>query len=221
MSAVPPELQRLFKQWDAAGRPMQRSFPWKSSGWTRWLPEHASSLKLLPNPIGRSAVTELFADVSDEASAVRAFLAASVWGFGDAGYGPYRTRAILDNNLNFAADLLFLNKMAKTQGGLAAFEHAALERRWNRGYFKGYGPAFATKFIYFTTAATPQIETSPVMDKVVASWCRKHVRGLQLRLDWHSAASYREYLAHVTEWANELDIRIDDVEQLIFTPGRN
>jgi hypothetical protein len=221
MSSVPPELQRLFKQWDAAGRPVQRSFPWKSSGWTRWLPEHASSLEALPNPIGRSAVTELFADISDEDSAVRAFLAASVWGFGDAGYGPYRTRTILDNNPNFASDLILFGKIAQTQGGLAAFEHAVQQRRSNRGYFKGYGPAFASKFIYFATAAAPEAGIFPVMDKIVASWCRKHMQDLRLRLDWHSAASYGEYLARVAEWADELRIRVDEVEQLIFTPGRN
>lgn len=141
-------------------------------------------------------------------------------GVGDAGYGPYRTRTILDNSSNFPADLMIFAKIAQTQGGLAAFEHAVQERRSSRGYFRGYGPVFATKFIYFATAAAPEVETCPVMDKVVASWFRKHVAGLRFRLDWHSAESYRKYLVHMQDWADELEIRVDDVEQLIFTPGR-
>ncbi|MDQ0679739.1 hypothetical protein QFZ30_003121 [Arthrobacter pascens] len=220
MPSVPPQLQRLFDEWDGEGRPAQRSFPWKGGGWKRWLPEHSNAIESLQNPLGRSGVTKLCSGVSDEHAAMHGFLAASIWGFGDAGYGPYRTRAILDNNPSFARDLLQFAKVAQTLGGLAAFEHAVNGRRATRNYFRGYGPAFATKFIYFTTKAAPDVETSPVMDKIVATWFRKHVPGSALRLDWHSAESYKHYLTCVKQWANELEITSDEVEQLIFTPGR-
>ncbi|WP_461171988.1 hypothetical protein M1D93_13190 [Arthrobacter sp. Z1-9] len=221
MPPVPPELRRLFDAWIIEGRPAQRAFPWKTAGWHRWVPGHSDVLAELPNPIGRADVAALCSEIQDEESAARAFLAASVWGFGDAGYGPYRTRAIFDNNPGFPADLVSFAKISQTQGGLAAFEHVVQERRANRSYFKGYGPAFATKFIYFTTKAVSDVETSPVMDKVVATWFRKHYPEVRLRLGWHSAGSYRQYLEALNGWADELGIEVEDVEQLIFTPGRS
>lgn len=170
--------------------------------------------------MGRADVAALCVGMANEESAVRAFLAASVWGFGDAGYGPYRTRAIFDNNPNFPADLVRFAEIAQTQGGLEAFQHAVQGRRASRDYFKGYGPAFATKFIYFTTKAVPNVQTSPVMDKVVATWFRKHHPHVRLSLGWQGAGAYRQYVETLGDWAAQLGIQVEDVEQLIFTPGR-
>ena len=57
----------------------------------------------------------------------------------------------------------------------------------------------------------------PIMDSIVAGWFRKHCKDISpLWLNWNSAGSYRRYTACMAEWAEELGIETEQVEQLIF-----
>lgn len=58
---------------------------------------------------------------------------------------------------------------------------------------------------------------TPIMDSIVARWFRNHCKEVgPLRLNWHSASSYRRYTECMAEWAAELGIEPEQVEQLIF-----
>lgn len=55
------------------------------------------------------------------------------------------------------------------------------------------------------------------MDSIVAGWFKKHCKEVgPLRLNWNTAGSYRRYTECMAEWAEELDIESEQVEQLIF-----
>ncbi|WP_461163589.1 8-oxoguanine DNA glycosylase OGG fold protein [Arthrobacter sp. R4-81] len=222
MPAVPDDLQRRFQKWDANDRPPQDAFEWKQKTWQRYLDDSAI-LETLPNPIGRSCVLETFKLIKDRDSALDAYIASYLWGYAKANFGPYRAERVIrlntdpENGKDFAVELHTLAQIAMTNGGNAAFQHVVDRRQSHRKFFDQWGPAFATKFISFATKAADQMPTMPIMDSIVAQWFRNHCKEVgPLRLNWHSASSYRRYTECMAKWAQELDIEPDQVEQLIF-----
>jgi hypothetical protein len=118
---------------------------------------------------------------------------------------------------NFAVELHTLSRTAMTDGGTAPFEHVVDKRRADRTFFAQWGPAFATKFISFATKASDQVATTPIMDSIVVEWFSEHCQEIgPLWLTWHSASSYDRYTECMTEWAEDLGIEPEQVEQLIF-----
>lgn len=214
----PRDLLARFDYWNGGGRKPQPAFRWNTGSWKKWLPSHLGLLDGLENPIDRRAVTRCCPVISDEKRALEAFLAVSVWGYGSTGYGGWRTRRILECNPAFVTDLLEFATLAQTEGGQSAFQYASERVAVEKGFFKHYGPAFATKLIYFATKASADVTTSPIMDSVASEWIAQNVPGERLYLGWPGVNSYRRYEDYLTTWAEELGIGVDDVEQLIFMP---
>ncbi|WP_232085199.1 hypothetical protein [Arthrobacter sp. SO5] len=222
---TPKALKDTYNRWQKAGRTKQSPSHWKPQAWARQLPEHASILESLPvRPIGRTDGIELVGDVTTEESAVRAFLLAMIWGYGPVGYGPFRTRRVLESH-DAPARLLEIAKIARLQGGLAAFEHIEQRRAKDRGYLKYLGPVFGTKYLYFLTASVTTVAPAPVMDAVVSRWFRKNVDGAPLKVIPWDSRSYGEFLTHLDYWSKSLvgdgsePLNLADVEYLIFASG--
>ena len=219
---TPQALIDTYTRWQKAGRTKQSPSHWKPQAWTRQLPQYASLLESIPkSPIGRTDGIQLVGDVADEESAVRVFLIAMIWGYGPVGYGPFRTRRVLESH-DAPARLLEVAKIARSQGGLAAFEHIQKRRERDRGYLKYLGPAFGSKYLYFLTASTPTVATTPVMDAIVARWFRKNVGSSPLNVIPWDSHSYGTFLAHLDHWSTSLvggedePLNLADVEYLIF-----
>lgn len=222
MPAVPDDLRRRFQKWDAKGRPPQEAFEWEKKNWQKYL-GNSSIFEALPNPIDRDGVLETFKLVHDRDTALDAYITSYLWGYARAGFGPYRAERVIRLNTdpekgkNFAVELHTLSQIAMTDGGTAAFEHVVDKRRADRKFFAQWGPAFATKFISFATKASDQVATTPIMDSIVAGWFKNHCQEIgPLWLTWHSTSSYRRYTDCMAEWAVELSIEPEQVEQLIF-----
>jgi hypothetical protein len=225
MPAVPDDLQRRFEKWDSKGRPPQTPFGWKKRNWQKYLGDY-SVLESLPNPIDREGVLDSFKLIRDPDSALDAYIASYLWGYAGTGFGPYRAARVIRVNTDreegrdFAAELHTLAEIAMTGGGNEAFEHVVDLRQRDRKFFAWWGPAFATKYISFATKASRQVATTPIMDSIVAGWFRKHSKDAgPLWLNWNSAGSYRRYTSCMAEWAEELGIEPEQVEQLIFARG--
>ncbi|MDQ0733237.1 8-oxoguanine DNA glycosylase OGG fold protein [Arthrobacter sp. B1I2] len=223
MPAVPDDLRRRFQNWDGKGRPPQEAFEWEKRNWQRYLGDK-SILESLPNPIDRAGVLEAFKQVDGPDSALDAYVASYLWGYAKAGFGPYRAERVirlntdLENGKDFAVELHTLARIAMADGGAAAFEYVVDKRRADRRFFAQWGPAFATKYISFATKASDLVVTTPIMDSIVAGWFRNHCKEIgPLWLTWYSAGSYRQYTACMTEWAQDLSIEPEQVEQLIFS----
>lgn len=248
MSEVPPALVRASNLWSNAGNPPQTSFAWNPSAWRSRLKRSASGtladvdlVKAVDaieeksaeihakggSQIDRVTVTQLSTPGhlnAGEANAQRqavvtAFIAAMIWGYGTAGYGPYRTERVLREDPEVIDHLLEVARISN-EGGAAAFEHIAKKRRGRSPYLKYLGPAFGTKFLYFLTAGVEDVEPAPVMDALVRRWFRDNTNE-QLITAWWDTESYRNYIGHLDNWAAELGrLRRDDVEHLIFTDAR-
>ena len=70
-------------------------------------------------------------------------------------------------------------------------------------YLKYLGPAFGTKFLYFLTAASNDVDTTPVLDAVIRRWFTKHAE-VKLYTAWWDLDSYSRYLGLLGEWRTQL-----------------
>lgn len=157
-----------------------------------------------------------------------AFIAAMVWGYGTSGYGPYRTARVLSTDPRAMEHLIEIASIAQDpeQGGRAAFAKISEQRAKGERYLKYLGPAFGTKFLYFLTAASDKVETTPVLDAVVRRWFRDEAHET-LYTTWWDPDSYAKYLGLLDEWREKLPeangsalLEREDVELLIFASAR-
>ena len=167
----------------------------------------------------------------DDTAVVKAFLASMIWGYGLVGYGPYRTERILTRDSAMSdkqaiEQLVEIAGIAQSEGGVAAFDHVATQRRRRTPYLKFLGPAFGTKFLYFLTKAT-SVPTTPVLDSVVHGWLQQHAPEVgNFSLSWWDTASYERYVELLHSWAAELpalerrSLDADDLEFLMFNDAR-
>lgn len=225
LMTVPKILSQTFERWDRVGRPAQVQSQWNTDSWSRHLPEYAAFFSDLgTDRMNRTQAISAAPEVVDENSAVHVFLLSMLWGYGPVGYGPFRTRRILER-AEAKSELLEVALEAKESGGLAAFELIARKRKQPGSYLKWLGPAFGTKYIYFLTAQDANHGSAAVMDAVVRRWFRIHVPDRPLIIDsWH-APSYSAFLDSLEEWASALrnksgeKLNVDDIEYLIFAEG--
>ncbi|MEV8371903.1 hypothetical protein AB0P21_04150 [Kribbella sp. NPDC056861] len=214
VDSAPSELLSLHSRWNAAGQP-QPPTRWMPRQWLRRMPERADYLQSLPNPITRSDVAAQFvgADQSEE-TAVRAFLAAMVWGYGRIGYGAYRTMGVLAGTERADARLLETLQVARSSGGMAGFEYMARNR------LKGLGVAFGTKYLYFCMAGTDAetLPPAPILDSVVCDWLAVH-DGWRPQIGYWKPRDYNRYCERVRDWAIELEQPQGTVEYLMFAGG--
>lgn len=222
---MPDALLQTYERWYRAGRPAQVGSRWNRTAWSRQLPQYTDFFESLgPDGLNRVQAVEKSPAVVDHQTAVQVFLLAMVWGHGSVGYGPFRTRRILERP-EVASELLEVAEIAYRGGGLEAFAHVASRRRESGTFLKWLGPAFGTKYIYFLTAQDTTQQPAPVMDAVVRRWFGVHVPDRPLKVGIWDVLSYRTFLESLTEWAEEIrerfghHVRLDDVEYMIFAEG--
>ncbi|GAA1276041.1 hypothetical protein GCM10009609_43790 [Pseudonocardia aurantiaca] len=184
---------------------------WPRESWLRAFPELSGLLASLPEQMNRAEAAAVAARTRDEHSAVGAFIAAMIWGYGPIGYGPFRARRVVDQNPDAPVRLLACAETARNEGPLAAFRCLA-DRP-----LRFLGPAFGTKYLYFCTRAVADRHdgrTAPVLDSAVREWFAAQTN-VQLSDSW-SVPEYARYLDVLQSWATELDLAMDVVEGVIF-----
>ena len=145
------------------------------------------------------------------------FSLSMIWGYGPVGYGAWRTMRVLESNEAAPERLAEAARVVDDdEDGTAGFRNIAGRP------LRTFGVAFGTKYLYFLSLAsaskrgwTDGTSVAPVLDDVVRRWVLAHT-GTQLRIDrWH-IASYETYLKLLDGWGVELQLRRDEVEELIF-----
>ena len=84
-----------------------------------------------------------------------------------------------------------------------------------------FGAAFWTKFMCFCslidrhTSGAPDRNVAPILDNLVARWIRDET-GVWFDPVTSKYRDYQRYLDTIGDWADQLDLRCDILEELIF-----
>ncbi|SFY52434.1 8-oxoguanine DNA glycosylase OGG fold protein [Streptomyces sp. F-1] len=158
------------------------------SSWTAIVPWPASLAdRSVPGPrtVTRDDVTAVARAASRSDNWIDAFVASQVWGYGRRGYGPGRTRTVLDHS----SHEVFTRAVAllRDNGAKAAYENLNGVHR--------LGPAFLTKFLYFAGLALPGVAGLPplILDMRLARVLRLHATnvGHDAGHDWAAPIAAR------------------------------
>ena len=150
--------------------------------------------------------------IDGPAAAVRAFIAAMVWGYGPSGYGPFRTCRVLASNPDAPRRLLDAAEAARNRGPLAGFDVLAAAP------LKYLGVAFSTKYLYYCSRAVSHLHggrTAPILDSVMSRWMARYARAT-FSLSTHDSLGYRRYVDLLEQWGAALDLPADVVEERIY-----
>ena len=208
---VPHALAIDLAQWRSEGSPPREPTRWHRDSWHRRLPAHSALSESLPLLLDRDTVTVHAQDVSGPEAAIRAFVAAMVWGYGPSGYGPYRTNRVLESNPDAPRRLLDTAEAVRERGPLAGFDVLAAAP------LKYLGVAFSTKYLYYCSRAVSHLHdgrTAPILDSVMSRWMSSHA-GVTFALT-HDRDGYRRYVTLLEQWGAVLDLRADVVEERIY-----
>jgi hypothetical protein len=174
---------------------------------------NAALLGLDTSRISRKQVFDVFADKRN--SIVEGFVAAMAWGFKPDSYGPYRTSVMLSKpRKNRTVDEV-LQSVASIENPVSAYRELA-------NALEGLGPAFGTKFLYFTSTAENR---APILDAVVANWLERYrVRSSKDKrispVGWNTKM-YEMYVQFCTEICEQLGISDRGlVEYLMFVDAQ-
>lgn len=220
--ALPPEQRDVLRDRLAATRPVL------GSGGVRG---HRIAIgthwdEALPHGL-RNAASVSRGDVFDIAASAdwsAVFAASFIWGTGRVGYGPHRYRQIVERTSGRLDEMLTAAVQATRSDVIAGYAQfygghgpkhraAANTEGWSR--IDGFGPAFFTKFLYFTT---PE---ALILDNVLAR--RVHdlagvphlVAGRGRSVAW-SPYRYAVYLKWMQQTARALDAAPDELELTLF-----
>jgi len=176
---------------------------WPRERWIDHLPEHEGLLEAVPDVLDRETVRRACADANvDGTRAAAAFITVMAWGYGGVGYGPHRTRRILTGTPDAGDRLAEASRRLGKHGAVAAY--ASLSRM-DACRLVGLGPAFGTKYLYFSQAR-PADTTALILDSFVASWVRRET-DLDLNpLGW-SVATYQRSSTRCTSGRPHWDVR--------------
>jgi len=212
----------LKKELNAVNQPIEdHAVRWSADAWIGaepWSKDTRGRLKDLRDHLERDGSGRMIsrADVFDRrGDPLDLFLAAMAWGFGDRGYGWYRTATVI----NTAGEARVARAVETLQRAAEEGGSAGTWKAWSRGgvaKLPGLGTAFASKVAYFA-CFDRTTGRGPLIADINTAWAFWALHGC-----WDSRSSAARYAAYV-EWAqNEadgLECRPDDIERALFMIG--
>jgi hypothetical protein len=188
----------------------QAPMAWPRKNWIEAFPDRADLLATLPRGLDRSSLQKVGTSAADDpVSAEFAFIAVMAWGFGNVGYGPFRTKRILTETPGAADRLRSVAEAVARNGAIAGYHRLATDCR-----LRYLGPAFGTKFLYFTQP-TDRRPRALILDAFVSRWLgRETSRNFDVAA-W-SESTYAQYLDLIHGWAAKLGCEPDLLEYSMF-----
>jgi hypothetical protein len=209
VSGLPEAVADLMRS-RRASMSAQLPMAWPRRRWLEAFPQQADRLASLPQGLDRARLQDVGASAAtDPRSAEFAFIAVMAWGFGNVGYGPFRTQRILTETPNAAELLLSVAKTVSSQGAIAGYRRLATDCR-----LRYLGPSFGTKFLYFTQPRDGR-PRALILDAFVSRWLGRKTDHNFAVAAW-SESTYDEYLDLVHGWAAALGCEPDVLEYLMF-----
>lgn len=194
---------------------------WKPANWQAALPGHVEQIERIAASCSAGARPgELLIrrrDAFDRADGevVALFLASMVWGHGLNGYGPTRVAKIVEQAGERLVVSLEAQRAAARSGPAAAWTSFMSTDR-----VYGLGPAFATKFAYFSSFDQAASSPKPLIADLNTSWAIWKLAGIP-----RSVARKDKYLRYVEllhRWADATPgWRADEIEWALFVLWRS
>ena len=209
---IPDAVRQVVSRWKVEGTLPQREIAWPRQRWADKFPDFQQTIDAFPDKLSRAAVRDQCIEAGSSAEAAqRAFLAVMAWGFGNVGYGPYRTAKILADTPDAGTRLRQAAEVVADGGMLDGYASLA-DRHRNR--LTGLGPAFGTKYLHFCSpeGRPPAL----ILDRLVADWLVHNAAVSMNPIPW-SLRTYQRYIDLMVGWAAELGIEPDQLEACLFT----
>jgi len=139
------------------------------------------------------------------------FILTMIWGFGNSGYGTYRTNKYLQSNVN--KDIIE-----------SAFINVA-QQNVEKAYgllmqINGLNVSYVSKLLYFATRATNQQDYTLIFDLRVARSLVKLLNPeISKILNISPSTNYinfQNYNKLIHQWAKELNVEAENVEMFLF-----
>lgn len=212
--ALSHQVLTRVEEWLIQGRPTQNALDWNLEAWSKEFPEHKEFLEELKleqiGYIDRDLVRNVVQRKLSEGLPQEAFLVSMIWGYGEVRYGPYRVRKIIDQK---NTDQILVATISALQQGLIKEAYDTLITNGPTGL----GPAFGTKFLYF--AAPSNLNPMPlILDKIMADALNEWGSiGYSINSQKNDSKLYLDYCQQMADAADELEIRSDELEEVLFT----
>jgi hypothetical protein len=163
--------------------------------------------------ISRQQVFDVFANNGN--TLAEGFVAAMAWGFKPDSYGPYRTSVMLSKPRKNRTVNDVLESVASRNDPVSAYGELS-------NALEGLGPAFGTKFLYFTSSPENR---APILDAVVANWLKQYRvlddKGKSISAVGWSPKTYESYVVFCSEICELLGIADRGlVEYLMFVDAQ-
>jgi len=202
--------------------PDEHAIAYEAGTWAKWFERDndlAGIIERHPLELSRRDVGRLATEALAGTGTWRGvFMAAMMWGYGPAGYGPWRVGKMLCKPEAIPIVTEAAHLIAEGQFGAA---YDVFQLPWCK-------TAFATKFFYFVGLSAGGSWPLPViLDSVVASSLeRLGIDVSQFATSWipqvrANAKGYIRYVDTIDAWATTLGCRADQIEMWLFTqrPG--
>lgn len=219
MTTAPQKLIDLLSTKDF---PPQRPFSYSRASWARWLGHIDGMLDFLndlPATLNRESVA-LEVERTLEGFPAGAFTTAMIWGYGGAGYGPYRTAYILTRSREQGGSPLSKDNVAQLTSAAQIAQQSGAEAGYRYlnntpGKLPGLGPAFFTKWLYFVTTDEGRnlARTAPILDRLVIRWLDTEA---SIKITPSQTSDYSRYIDVLRDWGADFDLTPADVEERIF-----
>jgi hypothetical protein len=159
--------------------------------------------------ISRQDVLTLSESVED------VFIGAMIFGYGLIGYGPSRIERVIKKNPGL------LEKLKGQYDSAANGPAESWESHTQNDRVKYLGPAFATKFAYFSARKQQCNRIIPLIADINTSWAMWWLAELPRSVE--RGDSYVKYVELAHAWAAEVggNCRADEIERAIFSIGQN
>jgi hypothetical protein len=204
-------LSALLETWITEGSAQQEAFDTSSmrSKWIEKFHNDTDFLSNLPLSIDRALLRE-YCHSTSPLNSFEKFLAVMVWGYGDRGYGPYRTKNIVENK-KFEKVIFETIKLANSSNPIGSYDCLSSER------LHGFGPSYGTKLISF---CTPREISAPILDSYIITWINTWETNLLLKdrkipKSWDKNF-YFDYSVWIEAHAEKYACYPDEVELVLF-----
>ena len=143
------------------------------------------------------------------------FIGAMIFGYGLVGYGPSRVGRVIRENPDLIEKLNHQYESAAKGSELSWHSHTKQDK------VKYFGPAFATKFAYFSARHQKAKGDVPLIADLNTSWAMWWLAELPRSVE--RGDSYVKYVELAHAWAAEVggNCGADEIERAIFSIGQN